>query len=310
MPSLNDLMEDFLEHLEIDKNRSQKTVANYEHYLSKFLSWSKIVHPNQITEELVHKFRVYLSHFTDDQGRCISTKTQNYYIIALRGFLRYLSRKNIPSLAAEKIDLAKNKEHTVDFLEKEEVEELLAAVHGNSLIKLRDRAILELLFSSGLRVSELIGLNRDQLNLEKKEFSVIGKGSKARIVFISQRAKNALENYLQKRTDINPALFVRIVKYPEQHDYLRLTARSIQRIIKKYAIQAGIVKKVTPHVLRHSFATQLLQNGADIRSVQALLGHSSINTTQIYTHVTNQKLKEIYQKFHEKKISPDDNRQK
>lgn len=298
--SITKLKTDFLEHLEIDKNRSPKTIENYNRYLSKFIDWGGIVSPPQITEDKIHKFRVFLSRQQNQTGGYLDHRTQNYYVIAIRGFLKYLAKKNIKALAAEKVDLAKVKDHTIDFLSLEEISELFKACEGDSLRKMRDRAIFELLFSSGLRVSELVGLNRDKVNLKKKEFSVLGKGSKVRIVFISDEAVVAVEKYLEKRADVDPALFIRIKKNFAKEDNLRLTPRSIQRLIKKYAVRAGIIKKVTPHVLRHSFATNLLQNGADIRSVQALLGHSSINTTQIYTHVTNKGLKEVYEKYQKK----------
>lgn len=300
MKNIKKLKTEYLEHLEIDKNRSAKTIENYDRYLTKFIQWSKISSPNQITEEKVHRFRVFLSRQKNQKGEFLNHRTQNYYIIAIRGLLKFLAKKNIKTLAAEKLDLAKVKDYSVDFLSLEEVLELFKASGGISLRKLRDRAILELLFSSGLRVSELTNLDRDKINLKKKEFSVLGKGSKVRIVFISEMAVEALKKYLEKRTDVDPALFIRVVKNFAAKEDLRLTPRSVQRMIKKYAVKAGIIKKVTPHILRHSFATNLLQNGADIRSVQALLGHSSINTTQIYTHVTNQRLKEVYEKYHKK----------
>lgn len=301
MSTIEDLKADYLEHLEIDKNRASKTIENYNHYLDRFLLWSKIQKPNQITEKKVHQFRVFLSREVSDKNEQLGQSTRNYYIIALRGFLRYLSKKNILSLAPEKLDLAKTKERAVDFLEREEVQELIDSVHGNDARTRRDRAILELFFSSGLRVSELVALDQDKINLGKKEFSVLGKGSKIRIVFISDSAAGALKSYLEKRQDTDPALFIRHGKNIERQENLRLTVRSIQRIIQKYATKAGLLKKISPHILRHSFATDLLRNGADIRSVQALLGHSSINTTQIYTHVTNQRLKEVYKKYHNKK---------
>ncbi len=299
MKKSNLFITDYLEYLEVDKNRSQKTLENYSRYLRKFSSWAKINKPSDITDEIVHKFRVHLSQTVDENGASLDRKTQNYYIIALRGFLRYLSKKNIPSLSAEKIELGKTNARTIDFLTAEEVGRLIKSTEGMSFSKARDRAILLLLFSSGLRVSELVNLNRDNIDLKRKEFSVIGKGSKIRIVFISDGAKGALEYFLNKRKDIDPALFVRL---PKKNDFsdLRITTRSIQRIVSQCAKRAGILKKVTPHVLRHSFATNLLQNGADIRSVQALLGHSSINTTQIYTHVTNEGLKDVYTKYHKK----------
>lgn len=301
MKNLKQLKTDFLEYLEVDKNRSPKTIENYDRYLSRFLKWSKVDSPGEITEELVHKFRVFLSRQTNSKEAFLSHRTQNYYTIALRGFLRFLAKKNIASSAPEKIELAKTKDRSVDFLDSGEIEELIKNTAGESLAKKRNRAILVLLFSSGLRISELTSLDRDQINLKKREFSVIGKGSKARIVFISEEAAEAVGEYLEKRTDIDPALFIRVIKNPQNHNDLRLTPRSIQRMIKKIAAEAGIVKKVTPHVLRHSFATNLLQNGADIRSVQSLLGHSSINSTQIYTHVTNERLKEVYEKYSKKK---------
>lgn len=300
MKKIRTYITDYLEYLEVDKNRSQKTLENYARYLDKFACWAKIEDPKDITDALVHKFRVYLSQLLDEQGDSLNRKTQNYYIIALRGFLRYLSKKDITSLSAEKIELGKTNARTIDFLTVEEIERLIRATEGISFAAARNRAVLLLLFSSGLRISELVSLNRDNIDLNRKEFSVIGKGSKIRIVFISDGAKGAVEYYLNKRKDLDPALFVRL---PKKNDFsdLRLTARSIQRMVKQCAKEAGILKKVTPHVLRHSFATNLLQNGADIRSVQALLGHSSINTTQIYTHVTNEGLKDVYNKFHKKK---------
>lgn len=294
------LKTDYLEYLEIDKNRSQKTIENYDRYLKKFISWAKVSDPKDMTEQLVHKYRVHLNRVENKKGKTLSRQTQNYHIIALRGFLKYLSKKDISTLAAEKVELGKTSGRSVDFLSFEEVDSLIQTTSGTNLKNLRDEAILKLLFSTGLRISELTKLDRDSVNLRRSEFSVIGKGSKVRIVFISGPAKDSLQAYLDKRRDVDPALFVRISKKIEQHDNLRLSARSIQRMIKKYAVKAGIIKKVTPHVLRHSFATNLLQNGADIRSVQALLGHSSISTTQIYTHVTNKGLKDIYKKFHGK----------
>lgn len=290
---------DYLEYLEVDRNRSQKTLENYARYLHKFALWSKVAKPAEITDSVVHKYRVHLSQSTDEKGNSLDRKTQNYYIIALRGFLRYLAKKDVISLSAEKIELGKTNARSIDFLTIEEIERLIKSTEGMSFAAARNRAILLLLFSSGLRISELINLNRDNIDLKRKEFSVIGKGSKIRIVFISDGAKGAIEYYLNKRKDLDPALFVRL---PKKNDFsdLRITARSIQRIVAQCAKEAGILKKVTPHVLRHSFATNLLQNGADIRSVQALLGHSSINTTQIYTHVTNEGLKDVYNKFHKK----------
>lgn len=300
---LNRLLTDFLEYLEIERNRSQKTTENYHHYIRRFLDWAKISKPEEIKADLVRKYRLYLNRIRDGKGKELKKVTQNYHIIALRNFLKYLSKRDIPVLAPEKIEVGKNPSRTVDFLNDKEIERLLNATSGDNLISLRDRSILELLFSAGLRVSELVSTNRDQINLKEQEFSVKGKGDKIRIVFVSDSAKNFLQRYLEKRTDIDPALFVRVKRNnkKENDEDLRLTPRSVQRIVKRCAAKAGIIKDVHPHTLRHSFATDLLSNGADIRSVQEMLGHSSITTTQIYTHVTNRKLKEIHKKFHGKK---------
>ena len=299
---LNDLLTDFLEYLEIERNRSQKTVENYHHYLRRFLEWSKITQPQEITAELVRSYRIYLNRKTDEKGNELKKITQNYHVIAIRSFLKYLAKRDIKTLSAEKLEVGKNPSHEIEFLDGGELERLLSAADGTDIKSLRDRSILELLFSAGLRVSELISVNRDQVNTARQEFSVTGKGDKIRIVFISNTAKIALEKYLSKRLDIDPALFVRFSKKKktESAKTKRLTPRSIQRIVKSYAAKAGLVKDVHPHTLRHSFATDLLSNGADIRSVQTMLGHSSITTTQIYTHITNQQLKEIHKKFHGK----------
>ena len=299
---LNKLKTEYLEHLEIEKDRSQKTIENYDHYLSRFLSWAKISSPGEITDDLVRRYRLGLNRLSDEKGKPLKKITQNYHIIALRNFLKYLAKRDIKTLAADKIELGKTRRQEVEFLEADEVDRIFEAASGNTLKALRDRAILELLYSSGLRVSELTNLNRDQVNLKTQEFSVRGKGGKIRVVFISDRAKAALERYLEKRTDMDPAVFVRIglkqIEKKNKKDNLRLTPRSIQRIVKYYAIKAGIVKDVHPHTLRHSFATDLIANGADIRSVQEMLGHSSVTTTQIYTHVTNKQLKEVHKAFH------------
>jgi len=298
------LLKNYLDYLEVERGRSKKTVENYRHYLKRFLDWAKIDRPEQIDADLVREYRLYLNRFEDSFGRGLKKITQNYHIIALRNFLKYLAKRDIKSLATEKIELAKQAPRQVDFLEGEELERLLSAPSGASPKALRDKALLELLFSTGLRVSELCQLNRDVINLDRGEFSVRGKGEKIRLVFLSARAKEALKNYLAKRTDIDPALFVRYPKSkkPEAAQAkiknLRLTPRSVQRIVKYYAIKAGIGKKVSPHTIRHSFATDLLASGADIRSVQTMLGHSSITTTQIYTHITDKQLKEIHKAFH------------
>jgi len=306
---LKELKNQFLEYLEIEKGRSQNTIENYSRYLDRFLNWANIREASGINEDLVRNFRVYLNRHEDGNGKPLKKITQNYYIIALRSFLKYLSKKDVKTLQAEKIEVSKVSKKEVEFLEAEEVERIISSADGSDFKSLRDRAILELLFSAGLRVSELTGLNRDRLDLKKQEFAVRGKGDKVRVVFISDDAKEALQKYLDKRTDIDQAVFVRDMKSLEkfknkkdneskEEKSFRLTSRSVQRIVKYYAAKAGIIKDVHPHTLRHSFATDLLINGADIRSVQAMLGHSSITTTQIYTHVTNKQLKEVHQAFH------------
>lgn len=284
-------LKDYLDHLEIEKNRSIKTKANYQRYLKKFLEFSKISKPEQISQDLIRQYRLWLNR------QSLKKNTQNYYLIALRNFLKYLAKRDIKTLAADKIELGKQSERQVIFLEEKEIERLLSAPAAAS----RDRAILELLFSTGLRVSELCGLNRDSLNLNSGEFAVRGKGDKVRLVFLSEAAREALKNYLENRKDADEALFIRRVKNPAKENNLRLTTRSVERLVKYYAAKAGIAKKITPHSLRHSFATDLLINGADIRSVQALLGHSNITTTQIYTHVTDKQLREIHKTFHGKR---------
>ena len=305
MNSLKKLKVEYLEYLEIEKNRSQLTIRNYDHYLDRFLDWSMARSPEDITSDLVKKFRLYLNRCTDKKGKGLQKNTQDYYVIALRGFLKYLARQDIKILASEKVELGKTAEREVEFLDSEEIKRLLKSVGNENFHSLRDKAILELLFSTGLRVSELTNLNRENINLKSGEFSIRGKGNKIRLVFISDSAKNALSDYLAKRKDVDPALFIHFKKgssnkfaEDKKTSSLRLTPRSIQRIVKNCAIKAGIVKKVTPHTLRHSFATDLLANGADIRSVQTMLGHSSITTTQIYTHITDKQLKDVHKRFH------------
>ncbi|MBU2036633.1 tyrosine-type recombinase/integrase [Patescibacteria group bacterium] len=320
--NIETLIKDYLSHLEVEKGRSKKTAENYGHYLARFLGWAKIDKPGQITADLIRDYRLWLNRqpVRQAQGKPAGLKkiTQNYHIIALRNFLKYLAKRDIKTMAADKIELAKQTPREVDFLEGDELMRLLRAPDGDSLRSLRDRSLLELLFSTGLRVSEICKLNRDSFNLDKGEFSVRGKGEKIRVVFISDTAKAALKTYLSKRRDIEPALFVRLAKGKSggtkmdaiqtktrkarqvKLSELRLTPRSVQRIIKQQAIKAGITRRVTPHTLRHSHATDLLMNGADIRSVQVMLGHASITTTQIYTHITDKHLKEVFKAFHGK----------
>ena len=323
--NVESLIKDYLAYLEVEKGRSKKTGENYRHYLKRFLEWAKIDKPSQIDADLVRQYRLYLNRLEPSsatayakasavknatEGKGLKKITQNYHVIALRNFLKYLAKRDIKTLAADKIELAKQSPREVDFLEGEELERLLKSPEGDSLRALRDRALLELLFSTGLRVSEICKLNRDSINSTKGEFSVRGKGEKIRVVFLSDTARVSIKTYLDKRKDIEPALFVRIPKGKKsaqggesqaKYSQLRLTSRSVQRIIRQYAIKAGIPRKVTPHTLRHSFATDLLISGADIRSVQVMLGHSSITTTQIYTHITDKQLKETYKNFHGKK---------
>lgn len=297
----------FLEHLEIEMNRSLRTIESYGRALNAFFVWGRLNTPTDITADRVREYRLYLNRKPNGRGDTLKKNTQVYQAIVLRTFLKYLAKQDIKTLPAEKIEVGKIPDRQVDFLEFEEVERLIASAGENDIKQLRDRAILELLFSSGLRVSELVSLDRNHINLEKEEFSIRGKGGKLRIVFISPAAKTALSNYLGKRTDVDPALFVASAKKDfankknAKRDTLRLTPRSVQRLVKHYAKKAGIVKDVHPHTLRHSFATDLLQNGADIRSVQSMLGHSSITTTQIYTHITDEHLKEIHKSFHGKR---------
>jgi site-specific recombinase XerD len=287
---------EFLEHLEIEKGRSLNTIRNYEHYLSVFTGYAKISSPKQITDELVREYRIWLN-----RKETLKKKTQNYYLIALRAFLKYLMKREVKSLTPERIELAKIPERSLDLITIYELKRLLDAPKGADIKSLRDKAMLELFFSTGLRVSELASLNRD-LDLSRDEFSIRGKGEKVRVVFLSGDARKAIKEYLSKRQDLDEdAMFVNIGRNSNKDKDKRLTPRSIERIVKHYAIKAGISKKVTPHIVRHSFATDLLQNGADIRSVQMLLGHANIGTTQIYTHVTDKHLREVHKKFHNRK---------
>ena len=303
---MSDLIIDFVEHLEIERGRSSKTSENYRRYLERFIEFAGDIEPDHITTELVRKYRLWLNRYEGDRGDELAIITQAYHLIALRGFLHYLSKRDIPSLTPNKIELPKIHRKQVTFLHYEEVERLRDAVPSDdSLPHLRDRALIELLFSSGLRVSELVNLDRDHINTKRREFMVRGKGQKDRPVFISAVAAEHITAYLAARTDTLSPLFLNYSRYSQADTsggYRRLTARSIQRMISKYAKLAGITKHVSPHTMRHSFATDLLMNGADIRSVQSMLGHSSIATTQVYTHVTDAHLKEVYEKFHSKEM--------
>jgi len=306
MFNLPALVDEFLEYLEIERNLSPLTIRDYRHYLNHFADWSKnhspILRPQDITVELIRKYRVYLAHYNSPNGQLPLKKvTQNYYVIALRSFLKYLIRKDLPVISPDKIELPKTESRSLKFLDRDQVDRLLVQPNVSSERGIRDKTIMEMLFSTGLRVSELCRLNRDQVNLERGEFGVVGKGQRLRVVFLSDRAKIWLEKYLARRTDSFKPLFIRYAGNQEpvvNGEKMRLTPRSVQRIIDKYVRKARLPVKATPHVLRHSFATDLLMNGADLRSVQELLGHKNVATTQIYTHVTNQQLRDVHKAFH------------
>ncbi|MEZ4200689.1 MAG: tyrosine-type recombinase/integrase [Candidatus Paceibacterota bacterium] len=302
---LNELHRQFLEYLEIERGRSVKTVENYDRYLRRFFEFAKVNDPKKLTESQVREFRLWLNRQPGTkQGRHtepMKRRTQNYYLIALRAFLKYLRTRGIESLSPERIELAKVPERSLDLITPQELDRLINAPDTATLVGLRDRAILELLFSTGLRISELTSLCIDDVDLTRDEFSVRGKGDKIRVVFLSGAAKSAIKQYQKARKDMSDALFVQYGKNTKNASDLRLSPRAVQRLLKTYAAKAGITRKVTPHVIRHSFATDLLSNGADLRSVQALLGHANIATTQVYTHVTDAHLREVHQKFHARK---------
>ena len=298
---MSELLLDYIEHLEVEGGRSSKTAENYKLYLERFVEFSNDTIVDKITSEMIRKYRLWLNRYKNNNDDELAIITQSYHLIALRGFLTYLAKRDISSLSPEKIELPKVSRKQVTFLHYDEVARLLDTIPLDSEVGLRDRAIIELLFSSGLRVSELANLNRDHVNTKRREFMVRGKGQKDRPVFIGEAAALRVEDYLAARLDNLPPLFL---SYSHNNvattsgGYRRLTARSIQRIISKYARLAGITKHVSPHTMRHSFATDLLMNGADLRSVQSMLGHSNISTTQVYTHVTDEHLREVYEKFH------------
>ena len=299
-----DAVSQFLEYLELEQNRSPKTIQNYSHYLMRLSDFAGEIKLADVDAELVRKWRLWLNRLGTNTSDELSKVTQNYHLIALRSFLRFCVKREWPALAPDKIELARTKRPQVTFLNPEELERLANQPKLDGLVGLRDRAIIELLFSSGLRVSELVGLDRDHINLSRREFMVRGKGQKDRPIFISQEAADWIKRYLEKRQDNTKPLFIRYSgnkKVDLSGNFHRLTARSIQRMVARYARLAGITKHVSPHTLRHSFATDLLMNGADLRSVQAMLGHSNIATTQIYTHVTDPHLKAVHEQFHSKK---------
>lgn len=308
-PDLQELIRDFVESIEIERGRSKKTAENYKRYLERFLELAGEItgkdyalKPADITKEVLRKFRLKLNRLQDERGEGLEAITQAYHLVALRGFLKYLAQRDIESLDPALVELPRVTRKQVTFLHYDEVERLLGEIDTETETGLRDRAIIELLFSGGLRVSELVKLNRDSINLQRREFIVRGKGNKDRPIFISEAAADWVEQYLDKRTDTLAPLFLNNSRHMQEVDtsgnYRRLTTRSVERIVQKYAKLAGITKHVSPHTLRHSFATDLLMNGADLRSVQAMLGHADISTTQIYTHVTDVHLKDVHEKFH------------
>lgn len=303
--SLSKLIHRYLTYIEIEKNYSLYTVRNYKHYLETFADWFtknyQQEYINRLNSEIVRSYRLWLSRYENERGETLSHTTQSYYVIAIRAFLKYLSKKGHHSLAPDKVDLPKGEGHSLKFMNREQVERLLEMPNVTEDSGLRDRAILEVLFSTGLRVSEIAKLDCDKIDLKTREFGIIGKGRRSRIVFLSERAAEWLAKYMSARSDAWKPLWIRFggskVDPAMGSEKIRLSVRGIQRIVEKYRMAAGIPMKVSPHVLRHSFATSLLQNGADLRSVQEMLGHKNVSTTQIYTHVTNPKLKEIHDKY-------------
>lgn len=304
------LITDFLEYLELERNVSQLTIRNYDHYLRRFLEFAGDIDPCTIDLGMIRKYRLFLSRFIDPlSGQTLKRKTQNYFLIALRAFLKYLARIDVLSLAAEKVELGEQDPSPLKVLDDNSLITLLEQPDITNIAGMRDKAILDMLFSTGLRVSEMASLDIDQVNLDRKEFGVVGKGGKERVVFLSDDAVESISVYLDHRTDSYKPLFIRFQGTPDPSDNgekMRLTTRSIERIVEKYVKQAGLAIKATPHTLRHNFATDLLSNGADIRSVQEMLGHSSITTTQIYTHVTNKQLKDVHGAFHGRNKSSED----
>lgn len=317
--NLHKLLIDFLEYLELERNVSKLTIRNYKHYMERFLLFlgansppplgdeasAKATTPASITPDKIREYRLFLSRFTDPHEMTLKRVTQNYHLIALRSFLKFLIKCGIAVVAPEMVELGKAESHSIKFLERDGVERLLNMPEISTPEGFRDKAILELLFSTGLRVSELVSLNRDQINLERKEFGIIGKGRRARVVFVSDAAAEWLGRYLKSRTDAWKPMFIRYSgKTPDEDDKTgesrRLSPRSVQRSVEKYVKKARLPVKITPHGLRHSFATDLLSSGADLRAIQELLGHKNVSTTQIYTHITNPQLREIHAKFHRK----------
>lgn len=307
MKDTRTLVLDFLEYLEIEKNASKLTIRNYAHYLNFFSDWleaNACASLLKVDMDKIKDYRVFLSRYADVKGNPLSRTTQSYYVIAIRSFFKWMTKHDIPVLPPEKIELPKGESRSMKFLDYDQVRTLLSQPNLSTDAGARDKAILEVLFSTGLRVSELVSLNRDQVNTKRKEFGVIGKGRKHRVVFLSEDATKWVEKYIQMRSDDWKPLFIRYSqKKPDitsDGEEMRLTARSVQRIVDKYCRHAHLPLKISPHGLRHSFATDLLMNGAGLRDVQEMLGHKNISTTQIYTHVTRPELKKVYDKFHSK----------
>ena len=309
MAKLSSYLRTFLEYIEVEKGRSPLTIRNYEFYLQRFIDWAKDPDPVKIDLDMIHKFRLYLNRLENRENGTLRKSTQNYHLIALRSYLRFLQKRDVPCFSPEKIELAKQGSREVSFLENQDLDRLLQAPDASDaqpIIKARDKAILELFFSTGMRVSELAALKREHINIKRDEMSIRGKGDKLRIVFLTARARAAIKAYIDLRDDENESLFIRHDRAAPDPDSLEdaqkevgpLTPRSMERLVHRYATMAGIPKKVSPHTLRHSFATDLLMNGADVRSVQSLLGHTSITTTQIYTHITNRQLRDVHKAFH------------
>ncbi len=311
--TIAEAIEQFLQYVEIEKGYSRLTVESYRRYLGRFAQWvadsTTASSVGEINVELVRDYRLHLARVTGPDGRELKRVTQGYYLIALRALLRYLSvQRDMNVMAADKIELPKAGARNVSFLKLEEMDRLMGSPDVSEEPGLRDRAILEMLFSTGLRVSELVKLNRDQIDFERRELGIIGKGNRARVVFLSDDAVEWIRKYLDSREDYFKPLFIRYAGRGiagKDGEKMRLTTRSVQRLVARYAKTAMLQVKTTPHTLRHSFATDLLSGGADIRSVQEMLGHKSITTTQVYTHVTDKRLKEVHRAFHGRK-KPDE----
>lgn len=307
-PTLQDCIDEYLEYLAIERQVSPFTIRNYKFYLLKFSAWLNKFYPEkdltQVTSKMLKTYRAYLAQHKNDKGEYLSSVTQGYYVIALRSMLRYLIRQDYDVVSPERLELPKGREHSIKFLDYGHVEAMIDKADVSTIQGLRDRVLMETLFSTGLRVSELVSLNKDTINLESREFGVVGKGRKIRVVFLSARAAQWIEKYLRERDDHYHPVFIRhsgakpAIDDPKAGEKLRLNVRTVQRIIGKYGRLAHLPYTITPHVMRHSFATDLISHGAGLREVQEMLGHKNIATTQIYTHVTNPQLKSVHEKYH------------